>query len=706
MPRVTPPLPWYSNAAIPGCGPYCVIQMVERRLTWLAAIVLVWGAAIFLKLVSLQVVRHQEYLNLARARQEMVIEIPAPRGTVFDRWGEPLAMSVQTESVYINPLKVPDLGVASELLGLVLHMDRQSLYDKMQQAYDGGRGFLWVKRKITPEEAESLRTLRLEWIRIQTESQRHYPKGTLAAHVLGAVNFEEHGTAGVEKAMDSDLHGQPGRERVLTDVKRRGIDSRLSAEAKAGTSITLTIDERLQFVAEREIAAAVKEHHAVTGSVVMMNPYNGQVLAMASYPAYDPDVAPEPGENLVKYQNHAVSVPFEPGSVFKVITLSAALETTSLRPESPINCHGGVLKLPGRTIHDSHGGLGVIPMAIVLAKSSNIGAIQVGMRVGQDNMYQYMRRFGFGQRTGIQLPAESPGKVYKLSRWGKTSLASVSMGQEVSVTTLQLARAASVVANGGMLVRPSLILKRGNEFIPETAPVRVIEPETAITMRQMMEGVVLPGGSGTRARLAGYTVGGKTGSAQIYDFAARHYTHSYNGSFMGIAPLTNPQIVVVVTLNGTHGGEAGFGGVVAAPVFRVVAGEALRVLDVPKDVPEIESTKTLVAKNEPAYDLADADTRPGAPNILADGDGDGNAAEAPADAVEADAPAEARAAAAVPAGPRVPNFAGKSMRAVLAEAASKGLTILPDGSGIARVQFPAPGSPLHEGDRIRVHFRR
>jgi cell division protein FtsI (penicillin-binding protein 3) len=676
--------------------------MVERRLTWLAAIVLLWGAAIFQKLFSLQVLHHQEYSRMARARQELVIEIPAPRGTIFDRSGQPLAMSVQTESVYVNPLKVPDLGVASEILALVLHVDRAGLYEKMQEAYDNDRGFLWVKRKIAPEEAESLRTLRLEWIKIQTESLRHYPKGSLAAHVLGAVNFEERGTAGVEKALDSVLRGQPGQARVLTDVKRRGIDSQLATEARAGTPVTLTIDERLQFVAEREIAAAVRTHHAVSGSVVVMNPYTGHVLAMASFPTYDPNVIPEPGESLAKYQNHALSVPFEPGSVFKVITLSAALETTSLRPESPINCHGGVLKLPGRTIHDSHGGLGVIPMAIVLAKSSNIGAIQVGMRVGQDNMYQYMRRFGFGQRTGIQLPAESPGKVYKLSRWGTTSLASVSMGQEVSVTTLQLAQAASVVANGGMLVRPLLVLKKGNQVAPEQQPVRVIQPETAITMRQMMEGVVLPGGSGTRARLAGYTVGGKTGSAQIFDFAARHYTHSYNGSFMGIAPLTNPQIVVVVTLNGTHGGEAGFGGVVAAPVFRVVATEALRVLDVPKDLPETESAKTPVQKREPVHDLADADTRPNAPNILEEGD-DEQAAE-PGQQTAGGEPAPQAPGESAPQ--KVPNFRGMTMRAVLAEALAMGLTVLPDGSGIARIQYPAPGSPLHQGDRIRVQFKR
>ena len=673
--------------------------MVERRLTVLAAIVLIWGAAILEKLISLQVLHHRQYLALAHSRQELVIEIPAPRGTITDREGQPLAMSVQTESVLVNPKKVPDLGVAADLLGIVLHLDRQSLYERMQDAVDNGRGFFWVKRKITPEEAESLRILRLEWIKIQTESQRHYPKGQLAAHVLGAVNFEEHGTAGVEKSLDNELCGKPGKELLLTDVKRRGIDSQLSAQAKTGTSLALTIDERIQFVAERELAAAVESHHAVSGSAVVMDPYTGDVLAMASYPLYDPNVPPRPGEDLAKYQNHALSVPFEPGSVFKVITLSAALETTNLRPDSPINCHGGILSLPGRVIHDSHyglkAGMGVVPMEIVLAKSSNIGAIMVGMRVGQDNMYEYMTaHFGFGRRTGIELPAESPGKVYKLARWGTTSLASVSMGQEVSVTTLQLAQAASVVANGGLLVRPRLILKKGDRVMQPAAPVRVLKPETAITMRQMMEGVVLHG-TGTHARIAGYTVGGKTGSAQIYDYAGKHYTHTYNGSFMGFAPLTNPRVVVVVTLNGTHG-EGGFGGASAAPVFKAVAGEALRVMDVPKDIPETEPEpqRTLIARNESLDDLADADTRTGQPNILEDSNDDDNA------------PAGAPAPPPVPVGPRVPDFQGKTMRAVLAEAAAKGLTILPDGSGIARVQFPAPGSPLHQGDRIRVQFRR
>ncbi len=353
-----------------------------------------------------------------------------------------------------------------------------------------------------------------------------------------------------------------------------------------------------------------------------------------------------------------------------------------------------MLRLPGRVIHDSHLGLGVIPMDKVLAKSSNIGAIQIGLRVGPQNMYDYVRRFGFGQKTGITLPAESAGKLRRLEHWGKTSLASIAMGQEVSVTTLQLAQAGAVVANGGLLVRPRLVLKEGDKAGRSAQPVRVIQPETAITMRQMMEGVVLHG-TGTGARIAGYTVGGKTGSAQIFDFATRHYTHSYNGSFMGFAPLTNPAIVVAVTINGTHG-TAGFGGLAAAPVFKVVAAEALSVLDVPKDLPEQVLPETPTAD---VSDLADADDSSGR-NILEEGEED----EAPATVAQAEAGRPA--ASPGPPEPRVPDFKGMSMRAVLAEAAAKGIAVVPDGSGTARLQSPAAGAVLHEGERIRVRFSR
>ncbi len=420
-----------------------------------------------------------------------------------------------------------------------------------------------------------------------------------------------------------------------------------------------------------------------------MNPQTGEILALASYPTYDPNIPPVAGDSPVARQNHAVSVPFEPGSVFKTITLSAALETTNLTPDSPINCHMGILTIFGRTIHDSHvGRFGILPMAMVLAHSSNIGAIEVGLRVGQDNMYDYVRRFGFGQRTGVPLPAESSGILRKLPRWQKGSLPSISMGQEVGVTTLQLAQAACVIANGGLLIHPRLIMKKGGKTIPPSQPVRILKPETAITMRQMMEGVVLYGTGRLVAKLAGYSSGGKTGSAQIFDSVTHHYTHNYNGSFMGFAPVTNPSIVVVVTVNGTHG-ESGFGGPTAGPVFRAVATEALRLLDVPHDLPDQEPPTLIAAADSNADDAADVALASDGPNILEDGDDDSPEAQAAAkNAV------------------RVPNFQGMTIRAVLAEAAQKGYAVQPDGSGIARVQSPPAGSILHEGERIRVRFAR
>jgi cell division protein FtsI (penicillin-binding protein 3) len=662
--------------------------MGERRLQWLGGVVVLWGVAIFLNLVKLEVFHHKEYVRIARKAQEIEVKVPAPRGPILDRSGQPLAMSVAVEKVTVNPLKLPDVSVAADLLALVLHLNRADLYTRMLEAQQNGRGYLVVKPKITFEEGQNLRALKLEWVDIDSKSERHYPGGTLAAHVLGSVDFNEKGSAGVEKSMEANLLGAAGSVRLLTDVKRRGIDSKVGSDPRPGLPVTLTIDERLQFIAERELAAAVETHHAQTGSVVVMNPQNGDVLALASYPTYDPNIPPMERDNPIGRQNHAVSVPFEPGSVFKVITLSAALETTNLTPDSLIDCHGGVLTLYGRTFHDSHygaRGLGILPMAMVLAHSSNIGAIEVGLRVGQEHMYDYVRRFGFGQRTGIPLPAESPGRLRKLPVWRSGSLPSISMGQEISVTTLQLAQAASVIANGGLLVRPRLILKKGDQAMPAATPVRVIRPETAITMRQMMEGVVLYGTGKLVAKLQGYSSGGKTGSAQIFDTLTHHYGHSYNGSFMGFSPVTNPSIVVVATVNGTHG-ESGFGGPTAGPVFRAVTTEALRLLDVPKDLPEQEAKPlVLVADNmDSADDLADAGAANDEPNILEDPDDDSIA----------------------PNTPRVPNFRGMTIRAVLAEAASKGLTVLPAGSGVARLQEPAAGSVLHEGERIRVRFAR
>jgi cell division protein FtsI (penicillin-binding protein 3) len=668
-----------------------------RRLTFLVAAVLLWAAAIFYELVSMQVMHHQKYLTLAHKQQERNITVQPPRGDIFDRSGRPLAISVPVDSVFVNPLRVPDKSFAAETIAAILKLDRQKLQKDMEEAAEDHRGFLWVKRKISPEESHRLHDLKCEWIEFQSESIREYPDIGIGAHVIGGVyTKDEQGFAGVEKFFDRLLRGRPGTESVVIDVKKRVLDSQTDKPAQPGESLTLTIDARIQFVAEREIKDAVEKHHAKSGTVVVMDPNNGHVYAIANFPTYNPAQPPDPnGPDQSKLMDLGVQVPFEPGSIFKVMTLSAALETTDLNPNSPINCLGGILVLPGRVIHEAHGGYGILTLREVLEKSSNIGAIQIGTRVGREKLYEYVRRFGFGAQTGISLPAESPGRLRKLSRWGTTSLASVSMGQEVSATSIQLARACSVIANGGLLVQPRLVLKHGDVMDPDPPAQRIIKPETAITMRSIMEGVVLRGTAKYTVKVPGYSVAGKTGTAQIFDFKAHHYTHTYNASFMGFTPIQNPALVVVVTLNGTSG-NAGYGGAAAGPVFNVVAGEALRILDVPKDLPDEpvkENLKPEKIDPEAANDLSIAGLDDKQPNILEDA---ADAADAAADSQKV----------ATEGGPRVPNFRGKTVREVMALASQRGIPVVMAGSGLVNGQMPLPGEVLLPGQKVRVTLAR
>jgi cell division protein FtsI (penicillin-binding protein 3) len=491
-------------------------------------------------------------------------------------------------------------------------------------------------------------------------------------------------------------------------VKQRVVDLKVFTDPQPGKSVTLSIDERIQHVAEHELAEAVRRTHAKTASLVAMDPKTGEIFAMASYPSFDPNTPPAPGESLEARTNLPVSSPFEPGSVFKVITLAAALETTNIRPGTIINCGNGRMTLFRRVIHDHHS-YSSLSMADVLAKSSNIGAINIGLRVGEQNLYDYVMRFGFGKSTGIPLPGESSGRVRPLKKWIPSSIGSVAMGHEISGTTLQLAQACSVVANGGMLVKPRLTLKRQragdkSEIVePIAEPVRVLQPETAITMRQMMEGVVLHG-TGKKSRLDGYTSGGKTGTAQIYDFKARAYTHKYNSSFMGFAPLNNPAIVIVATLNGT----ALMGADAAAPVFKGVATAALRYLDIPKDLPDFVAPPDDGKTQSDDLSIAGLGSNP-----LDEDEAAQVAAQSAPPTPETqlplgpgqDIPAVLRPASVI-SGPKVPNFGGKTLRAVLEESSALGVQVEFTGSGLARAQEPAPGTPLRQGERIRVQFAR
>jgi cell division protein FtsI (penicillin-binding protein 3) len=643
--------------------------------------------------VYLQIFKHDHYSKLAQKQHEREMTILAPRGAILDRSGRPLALSLPADSVCINPRQVPDPLLASDILSGILKLDKRELLAEIERANRTGRGFLWVKRRVTAEEARRLRQYGLTWVGFRPESRRFYPKGTLAAHVIGSVDFEEKGNGGVELSLNRDLEGKPGRMRLVSDVRQRGFESQVSAEPQAGKSVTLTIDERIQYVADRELKKAVVGHKAVTGSLVVLDVRTGDILALANYPTFDPNRPPESEKDVRARVNLAISTPFEPGSVFKVVSIAGAMDSTRLRPDTLIDCGGGRLNLFGRTIREAKRGFGLLPVEEVLARSSNIGAIQISRRIGEAKLHEYVRAFGFGRETGLPLPAESAGTVRNLKRWSKSSIGSVAMGHEVSTTTLQLAQACSVVANGGLLIRPRLVLSRQRpggppELEPVASPVRVLKPETAITMRRMMESVVLqPYGTGRKARLTGYTAGGKTGSAQIFDLTTKQYRHHYyNASFMGFAPVTKPAIVVVVTLNGA----TEFGGAVAAPVFREVAMAALRMLDVPKDLPDL--TPPEIAGNADENDLAIAELA--TPDL-------------PPEAPEVEpAPVTPEPASLAVVGPKVPDFQGKSMRAVMQESAARGLPVDYFGTGLARAQEPPPGSVLPPGERIRVQFAR
>jgi cell division protein FtsI (penicillin-binding protein 3) len=520
----------------------------------------------------------------------------------------------------------------------------------------------------------------------------------VAAHIVGNVDWQGKGVAGVELKLNKDLSGTPGLRRIERDGKEVSYASEIVKIPVMGKSIGLTIDRELQFIGKEALAQAVKDNHADHASLVAMDPRTGEILALENYPTYDPNERLLTGGTDMARRNLAVGTPFEPGSVFKVVTLAAALETTRLRPESRIDCGNGVLRMFNRVIHDTHRH-GVLSMQDVLALSSNIGAIKIGIEVGNENLYAYIRRLGFGQRTGIELPGEAPGILRPLRRWQPTSIGSVPMGHEIGVTSLQLAQMGSVIANGGYLVPPHIVAWEQEPGRPRAAvkhaqPVPVLKPETVMTMRMMMRRVITePHGTGHRLHVIGYSIAGKTGTAQIYDYEHKVYTHRYNASFLGFAPANNPSVVIVVTVSGTTG-QAGYGGSAAGPVFVKLMSAALNrmgvVRDVPEEVEELIARKGLANKIEASQEEQDSDTVAELSTPLSAEEMNGDDVVAVTDG----------------SAPKAPNFVGKTVRDVIEEATATGIEIDMLGDGLARAQNPVAGTLLTPGEHIRVRFAR
>ena len=674
-------------------------EKVHVRLLIVAGVALLWMTTVFGRLGYLQLIRHSDYLVRAQRQQQRTIEITPKRGAIYDRNMHPLAMSVPVESAFAVPSEIGDnKAMAARLLSGVLGIPR----DVLETRFESGGSFVWILRKLPPDKAEAVRALNLKGVYLQGENQRYYPKRELASHVLGFVDLDEKGLGGIEYGLDSTIRGKSEKIVVMADARQRWFDGG-AAQKDQGANVVLTIDEKIQYIAERELAAAIAKTHALAGTVIVQNPNNGAILALANWPKFNTN-----SPNDVKSEarmDRAVSAIYEPGSTFKLITLAAAFDQNLIRPEEVFNCENGAVYVAGHRIRD-HKPFGLLTVSDILAQSSDVGAIKIAIRVGAPKFYEYIRAFGFGQQTGIDLPGESRGLLRRLENWTPVSIGSISMGQEVGVTPLQLVTAVSSIANGGTLYKPHVVaeLRRGDQPMPLTGavapgePKEVIRPETAATLRRLMEGVVL-NGTGKLARLDGWTAAGKTGSAQKIDPATGRYSPTQLiASFTGFAPINDPAVTILVSLDSPVGPHEG--GMVAAPVFKRIAEQVLPYLDVPRDVPlspkliqasykhpEVDESATLedftpvdfaAQPDRPPAQEKNSQPEPAKPSITVALDEGGDIA--------------------------VPDFRGKTMRDVTEMCLRLGLEPVLVGSGFAVDESPTDGAKVRRGAKITVRF--
>jgi len=720
-----------------------------------------WAILIASRLFWLQVVRHKEYVERAERQQQRTFEVAPRRGVLYDRNLRELAMTVQVDSIFAVPSEMDDKHAAAHALAAIVHTDpedAQTTDEQIASRLDAGRNFAWVARRVTPDTAEKVKAQitsgALKGIYFQKEFQRFYPDNEIAAQVLGYVGLDDSGLGGLELKFEPQLHGVPGRMFTAMDARRHVLGSS-EREPAPGQNLVLTIDENIQFQAERALDHAMQTTHADNGTVVVQDVHTGQILALAIRPTFNPNLFRRTTPALLR--NHAVSDVYEPGSVFKLVTYSAALDQHLAAPDDMIDCQGGQITLAGRVIHDNQGEhYGVVTVHQALEVSSDVAAVKLALKVGPDKFYQYIRDFGFGARTGAEMPGETRGLLRPVNRWGGSSIGSIAIGQEVGVTPIQLATMVSTIANGGVYLPPHVLMpdqvgatangkspaapqvaqpfKLGEE-LPNPLPPgahRVLSTLTAAQMRKMMEGVVLYG-TGKGAQLNGYSSGGKTGTAQKIDPATHLYSKTMHiASFAGIAPVNNPVISVAVVIDNPRGGSY-YGAAVSAPVFAEVAQQVLEYLAVPHDIdlrparPSAKPSKPVVedaaehtgdlnalysAVNDlPADDplrQPQTQTAPAAQPVAGQHQTNAHPASAAANTQAVTAQSQASATVTIADGKtlRVPSLIGLPVRKVIEQAAAAGLEVQITGNGTVREQAPAPGSMVAPGTKIVVRCGR
>lgn len=616
----------------------------------------------------LQVVQAPELQERADQQRQRIVKLAPQRGSIFDRNGDPLAVSLAAESLYADPAIIKDpQKVAGQLIKLLKVSKKELL-----RLLSAKKRFVWLQRKLEPEVAKKVRALGIAGLHFVTESKRYYPQASTAAHVLGFTGLDPKGLEGLELEYDRQLQGQPGRLVSLRDARGRGLSSadQLVQGGVAGNNLFLTLDRSLQYVAEKELARVVRESGAVGGTVVMLEPASGRVLALASQPDYNPNLAGQ--YPAAKRRNRAVCDMYEPGSTFKPFLMAGVLEEGLVHLGQKIYCENGRYSVGGKTIRD-HLKFKNLTLKEIIKFSSNIGAAKLGKALGREKFYSYIRDFGFGEQTGLDLPGEVGGILRSPSRWFEIDLAAISFGQGLSVTPIQMASAVAAIANGGLLMEPYLVERitdadgqQIQHHLPQVVR-RVISEKTARQVRNMMISVTEPGGTGTRAAVPGYQVAGKTGTAQKVDTVTGGYSPDKRvSSFVGFVPAENPALVISVTVDEPKG--KAYGGLVAAPVFARIATQTLSHLDILPKGNVVKLTDKQVAA-EPLPDLA---------ALLPD--------------VESSD------------GLRMPNFSGMSYRQVLQTMEKKNLNLKLSGSGQVVKQFPAPGKVIPYGKQAWVRF--
>jgi len=594
------------------------------RFAYVALFFCFWTVLIAGRLAWLQVVRHSDFVKRAAMQQQRTFEVAPRRGMMYDRNLRELAVTVQVDSVFAVPSELGDnRASAAEILAEIVHSDPQDNFTSKQQMlarFNASRGFAWVARRINAETAQRVRELNLKGVYFQKEFKRFYPNNDLAAQVLGYVGTDDTGLGGLEQKFDDDMHGVSGHMLTAVDAKRHVLGSEES-QPMPGENLVLSIDANIQYMAERALDAQVDKVKAAHGTIVVQDPHTGQVLALAVSPRFNPNDQKHMDASVL--QNLAVSDVYEPGSTFKLVTYSAALDGAGVQPTDIVDCQGGALTMYGRTLHDdrSDGHLGQVTVQYALEKSSDVGAAKMALKLGNQKFYDYIRGFGFGDRSGIELPSETRGLLRSPKRWGSTSILSMAIGQEIGVTPVQLVTMVSTIANGGVYMPPHVLLESTDEMkgdvrlkpaafrpenqLPATLPDgahRVISEMTSAKMRKMMQGIVIEG-TGKEAALNGYSSAGKTGTAQKVDVVTHTYSHTkLVASFAGFAPVSSPAISVAVVIDTPTVGASKYGGAVSAPVFASVAQQVLEYLGVAHDQPLKTKKEMMIAQKDIAED--------------------------------------------------------------------------------------------------------